>query len=287
MSVAVQIILNTLLAGAGYVLLSLGFNLLYKAVKFFDISYGVLVTIGGYAMFFFWQKLGWSFAIAFVASLALTVAVALIFNALVYKPLRGKWKSDLIPLLASLGIYTLVTAVIALLFSSQYQLLVPGSVTVFSIFGGYLTSVHLITIACAVLASISILTLLYKNSYGRALRAIDDDVTVSEIVGIPVQKVTRITIVIAALCAGLSGILIGSDTGLLPTMGMSLLLKAVIAVVVGGLGSIEGGIISALLLAVAENAAVYIWSAQWRDPVAFAVLILILLIRPKGIWSKK
>ena len=287
MSIFVQVILNTLLAGGGYVLLSLGFNLLYKTRKFFDISYGVLITIGGYMMFFFRRELSFSFLLSLSLALIVTVFVALIFDSLIYNHFQKKKNvSNLVPLIASLGVYTAVTAILSMLFTSQYQSLSEGASRIFTFFGGNLTLVNVLTIFTAITASVVLLVVLYHSQYGRALRAIDNDIEVAEITGVPVRKIIIKTVAVSAFIAGLSGILFGYDTGLLPIMGMAFLLKAVIASIVGGIGNIRGGILGGLILAVAENTAVFMFSTEWRDPTAFLVLILILLIRPKGLFYR-
>lgn len=287
MSTLVQIILNTILAGGGYVLLSLGFNLLYKTRKFFDISYGVLVTIGGYMMFFFKRELSFSFLLSLSLALVVTVLVALIFDGLIYNRFQKKKNvSNLVPLIASLGVYTAVTAILSMLFTSQYKSLSEGTAKIFTFFGGNLTLVNVLTIITAIIASVILFLVLYHSQYGRALRAVDDDIEMAEISGVPARKIIVQTVTISALLAGLTGILFGYDTGLLPIMGMAFLLKAVIAAIVGGIGSIEGGILGGIILAVAENAAVYIFSAAWRDPTAFLILVVILLFRPKGLFYR-
>ena len=119
--------------------------------------------------------------------------------------------------------------------------------------------------------------------FGRAVRAVGDDEDVSKIVGINTDKVIGKVFLIGSAIAGLAGILIGFDTGIEPTMGMSLLLKGVIACIIGGIGNIYGGVLGAFFLGFVENFGIWHISGEWKDAIAFTVLILFLLFRPQGI----
>jgi branched-chain amino acid transport system permease protein len=286
MSTFVQIVLNTIIAGGGYVLLSLGFNLLFKATKFFDVSYGALIAISAYCMFYTNRILRINILLSVLFSILFTIIIALLFNKFIYRTFRRKNTHSLIPLLASLGVYTSVVAIISLVFSSQFKSLSVGSSKVFVFLGGSFTLTHLVIIFFAIVSSFSIINILLKTRYGKALRAIDDDKHVAEIVGIKVESIVTKTVIASGFIAGIAGILLGFDTGIVPTMGLLYFLKAIIASIVGGIGSIEGGILGALILATIENLTVFFISAEWRDPVAFLVLIIILVIRPQGILKK-
>jgi branched-subunit amino acid ABC-type transport system permease component len=287
MSDIVQIILNIILAGGGYALLSIGFNLLYKTRKFIDVSYGSLIAIGGYSMLFFERSLNLPFVTALFLSIAVTVLSALLFDIAIYNPIKKKKKvSSLVPLIASLGVYTAVTALISIIFESQYQSLSSLNPTVFTIFGGSLSLINALMILAAVVGSICILFVLYRTEYGRAIRAIDDDQEVAEISGVPARGIVIKVVAISAVFATIFGILIGYDIGLVPAIGMSYLLRSFIVCVMGGLGSIEGGILSAFILAATENITVYFLSTSWRDPAVFLVFLIVLIVCPRGLFYR-
>ena len=122
--------------------------------------------------------------------------------------------------------------------------------------------------------------------FGKSVRAVSDDEEVSKIVGINTNRVIGIVFFIASAAAGLAGILFAYDTALEPTMGMPLLLKGVIAAIIGGVGNLWGGVIGAFLLGFIENFGIWKISGEWKDAIAFAVLILFLIFRPRGIMNK-
>ena len=128
--------------------------------------------------------------------------------------------------------------------------------------------------------------LLRYTRFGRAVRAISDDEEVAKIVGLNTSKIVAGVFFIGSAVAGLAGILVGFDTGLEPTMGLSLLLKGVIAAIVGGVGNVYGGVLGALLLGFVENFGIWKISGEWKDAIAFGLLLVFLLFRPRGILQK-
>ena len=126
-----------------------------------------------------------------------------------------------------------------------------------------------------------------KTTFGKAFRAIADDTEVSAIVGIPVQKILIIVAGIASALAGLAGALSGVDTGILPAIGFALFLKAVVGDIIGGLESYWGPMLGALLIALLENIVVFYFGGEWRDVAVYILLLVFLLLRPKGILIAK
>ena len=119
--------------------------------------------------------------------------------------------------------------------------------------------------------------------FGKSVRAVSDDEEVAKIVGINTERVIGWIFFIGSAVAGLAGILVGFDTGIQPTMGLNLLLKGIIAAIVGGVGNIWGALLGAILLGFVENFGIWKISGEWKDAIAFVLLILFLIFRPKGI----
>lgn len=287
MDILPQLILNSIIAGAIYMMIALGFNLIYGTVKFFDLGYGAMIAIGGYLMFFFYKRIGLDPTIAVLLSLAFTGLIGYLSNKFIYKKLRARKSSSMVMLVASLGLLTMLQAVIAMIFTSQFQTLSLGGATgVVEIGGAVITIVQLAILITGVAISLALFALLKFTMFGKAIKAVSDDIEVSRIVGIDTEKVISAVFVLGSMIAGLAGIFIGFDTGIEPTMGMHLLLKGVIASIVGGIGNIYGGVLGAFLLGFVENFGIWKISGEWKDAIAFALLIVFLLFRPSGILKK-
>jgi branched-chain amino acid transport system permease protein len=207
---------------------------------------------------------------------------------LVYQKLRKKKASNIAYLVAALGVMTALQAIIAILFSSQFQTFSDKiNSSTFEIMGGVITNVQATILVLSIAIMFGLVILLKFTRFGKAIKAVSDDEEVAKIVGIDTNKIIGRVFFIGSAIAGLAGIMVGFDTGIEPTMGFSLLLKGVIASIIGGIGSIYGAVLGGFFLGFVENFGIWKISGEWKDAIAFAVLIIFLLFRPKGILGKK
>lgn len=281
-----QLVINSIIAGSVYVLIAVGFNLVYGATRFFNIAHGVMATVGAYAVFFFSRTLDLDVWLAVLLGVLVAGFAGWLLDRGLYLPLRRRKVSVMVLLVASLGAFTALQALIAIIFTSNFQILskgVPGSQPVFTVFGGVITQIQIFIILAAVLVVLGLALLLKCTLFGTSVRAVSDDEEVSKIVGINTNRVIGLVFFIGSAIAGLGGILVAYDTALEPGMGMVLLLKGVIAAIIGGVGSLWGGVLGAFLLGFVENFGIWKISGEWKDAIAFGVLILFLIFRPRGI----
>jgi branched-chain amino acid transport system permease protein len=288
-SIIPQLIVNSIIAGSIYSLVALGFNLIFGSTKFFNLTHGVVSAIGGYVVFYLGKKLGLDMHLAIMIAILFAGFVGWLTEVIVYRPLRKKKASPMILLVASLGLFTAIQAVIAILFTSQFQTLSRnvGNTKVYEIFGGIITEVQLVILISAILIMIGLGVVMKFSRFGKAIKAVSDDEDVAKIVGINTNKIVGKVFFIGSAIAGVAGIAVGFDTGIEPTMGMNLLLKGVIAAIIGGVGNVYGGVLGAFFLGFVENFGIWKISGEWKDAIAFSVLILFLIFRPRGILGKK
>ena len=282
-----QIIANSLITASVYGLLAVGFNLIYGTVQFFDLSYGAVPVIAAYMTFLFSSILGWPIWIGIILGIVIASLSSLTVYKFVYVPLRKRKASKMVFLVAALGVYTVCISLIPIFFTSQFQTLSNlVNVTTITIGGAIITNIQLITIIIFVVIGLLVGFLLKKTRIGKAVRAVADDEEVTKTMGVNTESIIAKVFLLGGAIAGIAGIMIGFDTGMDPNIGFGLLIKAVIACIIGGVGNVYAGILGAILLAVVENVGVWYFSAEWKDLIAFAVLILFLIIRPQGIWKK-
>jgi len=269
-------------------MVALGFNLIYGTVKFFDLGYGALTVVGGYMVFLFYKKLGFDLSLAVSLGILITGTVGYLINKFVYKKLRDRKASSMVLLVASLGMLTVLQAIVAMIFTSQFQTLSIGGGTsrVFELFGAIITEVQAVILISGLMIAVTLSVILKKTLFGKAVNAVADDEEVAKIVGINTNKIIAAVFFIGSSIAGLAGILVGFDTGVEPTMGLSLLLKGIIASIIGGIGNIYGAVLGAFLLGFVENFGIWKISGEWKDAIAFGLLIIFLLFRPQGILRK-
>lgn len=287
MNILPQLVINSLIAGAIYTLIALGFNLIYGATKFFNLTHGVMAAIGGYSFFYITKKFGLSIILSAIAAIIIAGIAGYLLDKLVYRPLRKRKASNLVLLVASLGAFTAIQAIIAILFSSQFHSLSRVNQKTFEIAGGIITQTQVLILCFALIITFAMALILKFTLFGKEVKAISDDEEVSKIVGINTNKIIGYVFFIGSAIMGFAGILIGFDVGLEPTMGMRLLLKGIIAAIIGGVGNIYGGVLGAALLGFVENFGIWKISGEWKDAIAFILLIVFLLFRPNGIMNKE
>lgn len=279
-----QIASNTVILASLYALLALGFNFLYSTNKFFDLSYAAYLIIGSYS-FFILSKIGLPLLATFIFSILFTIVCAYIVEKYLYRKLREKKSSGAVMMIASLGILTVVQAVIAIIFTSNIQTLSASNVTL-AFFGITVTYVQVTMVVCAILAYTLTYILLSRSSFGIQIRAVSDNEELAITSQLPVAKIRTMATIFGVSLGVIASILYGMDTSIDPYMGMQLLLKGTIVAIIGGLGSMMYGVVGAILLAIVENLAIWYIGGEWKDAIAFLVLIIILLWRPTGILKK-
>lgn len=187
-------------------------------------------------------------------------------------------------LILSLGVYIIFQNLISVFFGDDIKALAKGEVKVGNeFFGAYITDVQIITIITATGVFLLTLFIWYKTRFGKAIRAIALNPELAQIFGIPRDKIIILSFALGSAYAGLAGLLVGFDTGITPTMGFSLLLYGVVAMIIGGTESLMGLLVGALILAVTQNLTAYYLDTKWTDAITYAILIMFLIFRPYGV----
>ncbi len=283
-----QLLINGIIAGSIYALVALGFSVIYRTVKFFHFAHGIVYTAGAYIAYTLAIQLGINFIIAFILSMLFCAILGVLIDRSVYLPLRRKGASNLIFLLASFGVFVFLQNLIQLIYGAQILSLRTGPVKEgYHIFSAVITPIQIIILVVSVVLMLGLWTFIKKTKLGKAMRAVSDDLIAANVVGINPEKTIRLSFLLGSALAGAAGVLIALETNLEPTMGFSAILKGIIASIIGGIGNIPGAMLGGFFLGMAENLGIAWIPSGWKDAIAFAILIIFLLIRPNGIFGVK
>jgi branched-chain amino acid transport system permease protein len=278
-----QLLANALIAASVYTLAGNGFALVFRAFGSFDFSYGLSYPLGAYAAFVVTSRLNLPGAVCVVFSACAAIALGVCLNIGIYAPLRRRGASTMVLFLASLGAYIVGQNLLSLLFGDAALSIQPDTVTVGrQIFGARISDVQLIIIGIAVATTVITAAFLAHTGAGRQIRAVANDPALAAIRGIRVDRVLTQTVALGAGVGGIAGYLFALDRNIVPTMGMSILLYGIVAMIAGGRDSIIGIALGAGLLGLVQNLSLLWISAMWQDALVFGVLILFLLLRPRG-----
>ena len=283
-----QLVLNGIIAGSIYALIAIGFTVIYRTVKFFHFAHGIVYTAGAYVAYTLIISLHLNFALSFFLSIILAAFLGIAIDKFVYYPLRRQNASNLIFLLASFGVVILLQNLIQLIYGAQILTIRTGPIKEGHHFGGaVITDIQIMILAVSIILMILLWLFIQKTKIGKAMRAVSDDPVAANVVGINPERIILTSFAIGSALAGAAGILISLETNIEPTMGFNALLKGIIAAIIGGIGSIPGAVLGGFFLGLVENLGIWKISAGWKDCIAYAILIIFLLIRPWGILGTK
>lgn len=221
-------------------------------------------------------------------SVILAAILGIAIDRSVYYPLRQQDASNLIFLLASFGVFIFLQNLIQLIYGAQILTIRTGPIKEGHHFlGAVITDIQILILVVSCCLLVVLWLFIQRTKLGKAMRAVSDDPLAANVVGINPERIIRSSFAIGSALAGAAGILISLETNIEPTMGFSALLKGIIASIIGGIGSIPGAVLGGFFLGLAENLGIWKISAGWKDCIAFAILIIFLLMRPSGILGAK
>ncbi len=285
-SMLLQQLVNGLSLGSIYVLLAVGFTLSMGVLKILNIAHGEFYMLGGYLTFSLWSLAGLGYWPAVILTIPAMFLVGAIVHLVGIRPLHGK--GFLAPILSTLAIAFLIQSVAFLIWPGTIRLIeTPHNAVVYSFAGVSFSEQRLLTFIAAMVLTAALYFFLQRTKLGKALRATTQNENSAELVGISGGAMRLFAMGLSAALAGAAGGLIGPLFSLSPAMGMQALFRALIVVLLGGLGSILGAVVGGLLLGLFEAFFGGLVSASWTPVAMFAMIIVILAVRPRGLVGRE
>ncbi len=267
--------------------MAVGFGLIFSTTRFFHFAHAAVYTSAAYLTYCGSAQLGLPLGVAVLLGVAGGVCLGGLMEFGLYRPMRRRSASALTLLIASLGTYVVLQNLISMTWGDDVRMLQSSTVREgIEILGGRITPTSVLAIAVCVTLLAVVTLVLRRTGLGRAMRAVADDAELARIRGIRADRVILATFAIGSGLAAVAGILVALDVNMRPTMGMNALMLAIVAVIIGGVNSIGGIVLGSLLLATAQQVAIWQLGSQWQDAVAFAILLVFLLVRPQGLFGK-
>ena len=287
MDILLQQIINGLSLGSVYALIAVGYSLVYSILMFSNFAHGGFLVIGGYICYFALKSMGTSIWIAGFFSIFGAGLSAVFTEKLAYKPIRENTNNTLYLLIASMGMSIVIENIFVVTVGGRFRALPPIIPTQpVHLFGPATTSVFdLLSLVTAVLFLGVLEVLLKKTKWGLAIRAAAYNLRTAGLMGVNVSLLISIVFFIAGSLAAVGGIFLSVRYTLYPQLG-AITIKAFVAAVIGGLGSLPGAVAGSILLGLAEMLTAGFISSQLRDLVVFSLLIITLLFRPQGFFGK-
>lgn len=285
LAVWLQQLLNGVMIGSVYALVAIGLTMVYGVLRILHFAHGAVYTLAAYvAVLLLLLRVPLVVAIP-VAMLGAAVA-GVVIELLVYRPLRGA--SPLVPLISGVALYFLAEDVFRHLggaYSRPFP--VGGEPAVYSVGSVVVSSTQMLVFGVVLVLVTALRLFIARTRAGLAMEAIAQDATMAAACGIPVNRIVGLNFAVGSALAGAAGILIGLYfNAVFPTMGIKAVEKAFAVVILGGLGSVGGSILAAMLLGVGESLVIgFLDLPLARDAMAFVLLLLVLIFRPRGLFG--
>jgi branched-subunit amino acid ABC-type transport system permease component len=271
--------------GSIYALGAVGITLVFAILRYAHLAHGDLATLGAFLALAMVQLLGMPVMAALPFVILLTAAVAVGIDRVFYDAFRERPK--IITVMSSLGIALMIRAIVQVVWGVDTQTYSRGLVRPEDYFGLRLRDREIYTVIAMIALVVGLQLFLSRSKWGKAMRAMSDNPNLALLSGIDNRKVVMLTWVISGgLCAA-AGVFLGLNTELKPMMGWSMLLPMFAAAILGGVGRVEGAVLGGLIVGIAEELSVLVLPSEYKAAMAFAILLVMLLVRPTGLLRGK
>lgn len=284
MELLLQQLFNGLTLGSVYILVAIGLTLVFGILHVPNFAHGALYLIGGYLTLMAMKGLGVHYFVAIIISMVSVAFIAILMERLVFNPLRNA--PAIHDKIAAIGMVLFFDALVSLIWGNEYQRMITpygDTVTVFGIATSYQ---RILVIVVAVVVVILLQLFLKKTMIGASIIAMAQNREGAFLVGINANAVAMMTFAISGALAAIAASISSPINLVFPSMGHIVILKAFVVVIIGGMGSVPGAIIGGLILGISESLGATYISNDYKDMIAFLLLIIIMTVRPKGLFAK-
>ena len=279
-----QLLINGIAIGSILALAAIGLTLTYGILKLSNFAHGDFMTIGAYISWLI-NAIGLNIWLSMLVGAAVTIIAMLIAEYLLWKPMRDRRATDTTLIIISIGLALFIRNGILLLYGAgnqQYQLPVSPALE----FGDLRIAYNrLVVVGLAIAAIIALHLILTKTKMGKAMRAVADNIDLARVSGIDVDRVVLFTWIITGTLTAFAGSMYGLITVIRPNMGWFLILPMFASVILGGIGNVYGAIVGAFIVGIAQEISVPLLGFEYKIGVALAITILVLLVRPQGLFK--
>ncbi|MFT4100620.1 MAG: branched-chain amino acid ABC transporter permease [Burkholderiaceae bacterium] len=279
-----EILIFGAITSAIYAMLAVGFTLIFGVARMLNLAHGSFYALGAYGAYVLTALAGLPLWAATLIAVGLVSLFAMFVERVLMRPMRH---SQIAILMISLAVALVVEQALFLVFGSEYRNVPAFVETKFTIGGVDVAGQRLLALGVSVVAIGALYLFIQRTRLGSAILAISQDAEAAQYMGIPSDRIFSLVMAISAALAALAGVLAGPFLSVQPSMHLLPIVKAFAIVVVGGLGSIPGSIIAALMLGYAETLVAYLVSTSWTEIVSVLATLLMLIFRPAGIFGKR
>ncbi len=285
MNLIIEAVVFGILTGGVYALMASGLTLIFGVLDIINIAQGGMVILGAYLSFWLQQHLQLDLFLGLLITMPVMFGVGVLIHAVFIRPL--KQDRTMLSILVTFGIMLVIQGLLTIVFTTDTRKLQAPYVTdALRVGDFYLSYIYLYVFALSAILLAALYLLVYRTRFGQSLRASIQNRTAAELIGINVNRIAALTFGIGVALAAAGGMAYGATTAFDPNSGLDLISRLLVIIVLGGMGSLSGALIASVSILVIQDVTAVIWSPTWSVVVAFALMIIVLVLRPQGLLGK-
>ncbi len=282
-----QFLVNGFITGILYSLCAIGFALVYNTTKIFHIAASAIYVIAAYALYYCYNESEMPLVLSFIMAMGVAALFSIGTEWSVYRPLYKKKSSLNVVMIASIGLMTVLINLIALYFGNETKVIDNSIQEVYTWGDIILTTPQMVQLIVGSLAIGGFMIFLRYTRFGLETRALSSNSKLFQVLGYSITRTRTKVFLLSGVFLALASTLTVYDIGLDPHMGMHVLINAMVAMIIGGIGRFSACVLGGITLGILQALAVYQFDSQWQNAITFTVLILLLFLRPQGMMGYK
>ena len=285
MKLIIDAVITGILTGGVYALMASGLTLIFGMMDIINIGQGALVILGAYLSYVLQAYFHIDLFLGLLITMPLMFLLGLIIEVAFIRPIKRD--RTMLSILVTFAIALIIEGVLGLAFTTNYVQLHAWYVNAsFQVGGFYLAYIYVFGFALSVILLAGLYVLLYRTKFGYSLRASMQNRTAAQLIGIDVERVSAVTFGIGVALTAAGGMAYGATTAFDPGSHYDLISRLLVIIILGGMGSLRGALLASLGMLVIEDVTAVVWSPVWASTVFFALLVIILLVRPRGLFGR-
>lgn len=282
-----QFLVNGIITGVLYSLLAIGFALVYNTTKLFHIVAAAIYVFAAYMFYLFAVPMGLPIIVASLIAILLTMGLSLLTDVSVYRPLKNRKASNNVAMIASIGMMTVIVNLLAMFFGNETKVIDNTIHRSFSLGSIIITTPQMWQLVVGGVVIVLFLVFIGMTTWGIRFRALNADSVLYETMGYDTSRTRTFVFLMSGAFIAIGSCLTVYDIGLDPHMGMNVLINAMVAMIIGGMGRFSTCVIGGITLGILQALTVYQFSSNWQNAVTFVLLLILLFLRPQGIAGYK
>jgi branched-subunit amino acid ABC-type transport system permease component len=279
-----QLVINGLSLGSIYLLFGISWGLIFAVTRTFHFAHGATFVVAAYCTYLF-QQWGFPLIVAAIGGIVGAILFGMAIEGFLYRYLRRAFATPLVIFVAALGALITVENLIAMGFGTDAKPLEGFPIKVIKVGQVGFNNLHVVMVLTAAILLGALMLYLHRTKSGKALRAVISNPEMAEVIGINTQKFFLLAFALGSFLIAPAGILITIERGATPDLGHWAILYAFMPVIIGGIGSLPGAALGGIIIGLAESIGIWKISSQWQVGIAFVVLVMVLILKPTGLFG--